>query len=133
MDIEIQLGSPRHNCDRFGICQMSALSQKAYYISEGKALANIRLEANNKISLRFYRKSITTSTFDKHFVNGYFTISATATPSGNIFEALGIAPFSLDAGQYQIKLTKCYAEVQITCSNAIYDADCVCASVMNSS
>jgi hypothetical protein len=133
MDVEIQLGSPRHNCDRFGICQINALSQKAYYLSEGKALANIKLEANNRFLLRFYRKSIANTTFDKHFANGYFTISATATPSGNIFEVLGIVPFSLAAGQYQIRLTKCYAEVQIAYSNAIHYADCACASTMNSS
>lgn len=132
MDVEIQLGSPRHNCDRFGICQISTLSQKIYHISEGKALANVKIEVNNSFLLRFYRKSITNDTFNKHFANGYFSITATATPSGNVFKALGIKPFSLEAGQYPIRLTKGYAEVRMTYSNAAHYADCACTATIDS-
>ncbi len=132
MDVEIQLGSPRHNCDRFGICQMNALSQKTYQLNEGKALASITLLAAQTILLRFYRNSISDDTFNKHFANGYFSITATATPSGNIFNTLGIKPFSLEAGQYPIHLTKCYAEVRITYQDTEHYADCACASMMDS-
>ena len=100
MDVDIQLGSPRHNCDRFGICRMDNLTKnKGFSLKEGKALANITLLTAQTILLRFYRNSIAVDTFNKHFANGCFSITATATPSGNVFKALGIKPFSLEAGQ----------------------------------
>jgi hypothetical protein len=126
MDIEIQLGSPRFSCDRFGICRMDSAKESKYIAKEGKALATLHLLADFSFVLRFYRKSINPATYEKHFANALFTVSVTAVPSGNVFTMLGIPTFEIKEGQYPIKITKTHLEVKIQYSatekNASYSS-----------
>ena len=127
MDIEIQLGSPRHNCDRFGICHMETRSKSKYNIAENKALASLTLHTKNTFRLRFYTNQLLQSTYEKHFSNGFFKISVTAAPSGNVFKHLGISPFVIKVGDYPIKLTKCYVEIHLPYSLSEEQQEYVCA------
>jgi hypothetical protein len=111
MDVEIQLGSPRYHCDRFGICKIDEYNPLFFEKKEGKALANLQLKSNGTFILRFYRKSIMKDTYTKHFVNASFTVSTNAIPSGNIFNALGIVPFEIKEGIYPVKVTKSFLEL----------------------
>lgn len=133
MDVEIQLGSPRHNCDRFGICRIDARSPNGYLPKEGKATATITMDAKQQITLYFHLKSIESATFNKHFANGYFYISATAAPAGNAFHRLGIAAQTFIAGYYPIRITKYYAIVTPKHEAAkIRQCDCACSLKMDS-
>jgi hypothetical protein len=115
MDTEIQLGSPRYNCDRFGICRMDNITANSFSLQEGKALAKIHIIKNKYLGIAFYTQSITSSTFDRHFGSGLFTISADSYPTinGNFFQNRALM---LKKGNYPITKTKYYHVIKIPCT-----------------
>jgi hypothetical protein len=105
MDVEIQLGSPRYHCDRFGICKIDDYNASTFTIQDGKALAKINVKDNKYLMVAFDTESITSHTFNKHFSSGLFTISTDSSPviRCNLWNNGAIA---LKAGNYTILTTK---------------------------
>ncbi len=138
MDVEIQLGSPRYHCDRFGICKIDDYNTATFTKKEGKALAKINLKkskGNNYLVVAFQTESITNTTFNKHFSNGIFTISTDSMPS--IHCNLGNnETLSLKAGNYPISITMYYQQVVIPCfivEKSKIQHDCILCIAENTS
>lgn len=114
---EVILGRLSANCAGFGICKLEKVQQvNSFYQSNddcgcgcsGKVYAIASLKATEYFELTFFKNSITSKLYEKHFGTGKFKVEETIKMDRNL---LG-QKFKIKSGLYKIKSSETFLTVR---------------------
>jgi len=115
LTVELKLGSPRHNCQKTGICAIHEVAEHTVPSPKGKIIGKISFqESRSQISLKFLHEYISEALLDKHFSDAYFQIMAALPLPEKICYRLGVpGGATLKAGKYELISRETYYKIQV--------------------
>jgi len=115
--VEIVYGLINRDCRGMGICKINHATETDLSINTnticGSSFAYLHLEKETVIRLRFLRRTISASQYERRFQSGYFLLEEPYVFTEEWRTFLDIDEVQLEAGVYPVQFSDAYLQVDL--------------------
>jgi hypothetical protein len=134
MVLSIKLGNPKHQCARYGICEINPDDDGSFYLPSNplvdkKVRATVFTTRRRQLLFFFDRHSLTALTHKDHFSTGFFVIETAKELPLSVSNKLGLCPCQIETGIYPIVQDNDFYKITMNIKSIsdFKQDDCACA------